>query len=124
VPFAGHIFENSDCRALAMCACFEKDGQEEAIKRFNCSAGGMHAFNKRHRFTSGAFRDESRPSVTATKKNTGRSNRRADGTVPLDRVLNTDETSWLLWSQAISTCTDLNSDHAHVMIRGDAKDNL
>jgi hypothetical protein len=121
----GHVFQNSDFRALAMCAWFEKYGQEESIKRFNCSAGFIDAFKKRNRFTSRAFHYKRRPSVTAEQEENWK-NRIEEllQTVPLDRVLNTDETSWLLWPRGILTWADVNTDHAHVLIRGDPKDSL
>jgi hypothetical protein len=84
-----------------------------------------HWLVDRHRFTSRAFHSQ-RPSLAKADRQEQWRNRIEEPLriVPHDRILNTDETSWLLWPRWILRRTDLNADHAPIVIRGDEKENL
>jgi uncharacterized protein YjcR len=60
----GHIFQDGDFRTYTIDAWFETYRDNEHVKHFNCSSGDIRAFKKRDRFTSRAFHDKRRPSVT------------------------------------------------------------
>jgi hypothetical protein len=64
----GPIFQDADFRASAMAAWFEKYRHCDHMKPFNCSAGYISNFNKRHRFTSRAFHSERRSLSTADRQ--------------------------------------------------------
>jgi transposase-like protein len=104
VQIPGHIFQDADFRAYAIAAGLEKDGHRNHVKPFNCSAGDISNFKKRHHFSSRNFHDKRRPSVTTDQQEQWM-NRIEEllRPVPHDRVLNTDETSWLLWPRGILT---------------------
>jgi hypothetical protein len=46
------IFQDADFRADAMATWFEKYGHRDRMEPFNCSAGYISNFKKRHLFTS------------------------------------------------------------------------
>jgi transposase-like protein len=125
VLLPGYVFQNSDFRVIAMAAWFEKYGPHERIRPFNGSTGYISSFKSRHRFTSRAFHYKRRPCVSAEQASHWTDQiRELLRTVPHGHVLNTDETSWLLWPRGILTWTERDSDHPHVLIRGDEKENL
>jgi hypothetical protein len=108
-----------------MAAWFEKYRRDRHIKPFAYSAGYIHNFKRSHRFTSRTFPYKRRPSVTLGQQEGCRARiEELLRIVPLDHILNTDETSWLFWPRRILTWSEINYNHSRVLIRGDGKENL
>jgi hypothetical protein len=82
-------------------------------------------FKKRHRLSSRKVHFKRRPTVTEEQKRTWVAYvRELLATVPHERILNVDETSWKCFPNGIVTWADTGSDGVHVDIQGDPKECL
>jgi hypothetical protein len=121
---AGLIFTDSDFRELAMTAFLANHvDTEDALPPFQCSPGFIADFKTRHRLTSRKIHYKRRPAVTEEQR-VAWMKRINDliTAVDLSRIVNCDETSWLLHPKGILTSAGLGCQSVQAKINGDEKD--
>jgi hypothetical protein len=122
----GLIFTDSDFHEIAMISFLEAHADaEETPPAFECSPGFIASFKQRHRLSSRQVHYKSRPAVTEEQRVNWVTRIRAlIDTVPLSRIVNCDESAWLLHPKGILTWADLGCQIVHAKINGDEKDSV
>jgi hypothetical protein len=124
----GYLFSDSDFRLVAIQAYLEKHHAETASEDLNflCSSTFMSDFRFRNRFSLRVFHYKRRPIVVDHERNERWIAEIAQliRSVDPDRIVNIDETSWLLWPRGLLTWADTGSTSVQVRIQGDEKESL
>ena len=115
-----YYFTDEDFRDIAFSAWREKyfpilDSEDpevlKSFKDFHCSDGFVFDFKSRHRFSSKRFHTKRRPQVfTEREQNFVKEIKELKENVPRGRILNCDETGWLLTPKGILTWSETNID--------------
>jgi hypothetical protein len=101
----GLIFTDAHFQELATNTLFANHAAPgESLPSFQCSNGFIWAFKKRHSLTSRRIHYKRRPAVTEEQRQKClRTIRELMSSVPHSRIVNCDETSWLLHPRGILT---------------------
>jgi hypothetical protein len=120
------IFTDEDFRELAITALFENHAESpDPLPPFESSNGFIYAFKHRHHLTSRRIHYKRRPAVTEQQRQRWVSSiRDLMQTIPLSRIVNCDETAWLLHPKGILTWARAGSESVQAKINGDEKDCL
>jgi hypothetical protein len=127
----GYLFADRDFRAIALQAYAEKCMQvinplDAGINDFLCSDGFISDFKFRHDISSRAVHYKRRPTGVSEEQK----QHWIDHitlllqTAPLDRIINCDETAWLVWPKGLLTWNHKGATDVHVTIPGCDKDSL
>jgi hypothetical protein len=94
-----------------MNAFLEAHGNpEKAVPLFQCCPGFIASFKARERLSSPKVHDKRRPNVTEEQRQNWMTKiRELIDTVAPSRIVNCDETSWLLHPKGILTWAELGS---------------
>ena len=117
----GLHFTDDDFRVIAMEAWREKylpilnsddPNERKKFKNFSCSAGFISDFKYHHRFSSKSFHIKRRSDPTEEiQKKFMLDMKKLFDTVPIDRILNADETGWKLMPKGILTWGETGVDN-------------
>jgi hypothetical protein len=129
------VFTDSDFRTLAFQTYNETvnempPDEAEAFRHrhgFKCSPGYIADFKKCHGFSSRRFHYKRRSAVTEQSKREwiGHMVKLLDDpSIPNDRIVNCDETAWLLCPRGILTWHNTGETDVQVHIQGSEKDNI
>lgn len=119
----GFLFTNFEFRRIAVDAFLMKYQDIEDIPEFNCSDGFIQAFKKLNRFSSRRSHYKRRPVFTEKQEQHWNEEiKHIFETVPRDRILNCDETSWRIYPNGILTWAEKGSNSVQTQIQGDEKE--
>jgi hypothetical protein len=117
------IFTDDDFREIAIATFLQARAHSEEIPPFQCSPGFIAAFKARHGLSSCKLHDKPRPAVTEKQRLHWMTTiRELIETVRPSRIVNRDETSWLLHPRGILTWAEMGCQTVHAYITRNQKD--
>ncbi len=119
------LFTDADFKIIAIQAFLEKHHDNPNPPKFSCSAGFISDFKKRHRFSSRVLHPKRRPSVSSESIDEWKKEmRKLLREFPNERIVNVDETNWLILPKGILTWSETGSKDVSFVTDIDPKANL
>ena len=118
----GYAFHNYDFRIIAMQAFLEYYRDAETVPEFNCSEGFISAFKARNNFVSRRAHYKRRPIINAASEASWIERvSTLLGQYPADRVVNADETTWMILPNGGTTWALKGVDSVAISVQDDEK---
>ena len=118
----GYAFHNEDFKKIAVDAFLMKYRNAETVPEFQCSPGFITDFKERNNISQRRAHYKRRPDVDAAgvARWVGMITELAQN-VPLDRIVNADETCWRILPSGLTTWAKKGAENISILTRDDEK---